>query len=159
MLNPKSKEILQQAAKDELTAAHHYHHLAAQMQAAGFMGAMAFFEAEAEAELRHFKEIRDFVNDMGDVLTLPALDAADQQIPSIMNALQYAMEMEEMLLKDYQQHAETAFQQKDMATFSFLIKFVDRQVASVGEYRDLISLWYKNPQDVFAFDNILKEKA
>lgn len=159
MLTPKSKQILQDSAKDELTAAHHYLHVAAQMQSVGFMGAMAFFESESASETAHYKELRDYVNNMGDVLTIPALDAADTAIPTILNALQYAIEMEEMLLKDYQRRSSEAFQEQDMATFSLLLKFVDRQVQSVGEYQDLIALHYKNPQDVLLFDQILKNKA
>jgi ferritin len=157
ILKPKSKQHLEASIKDELLASHSYKNIAAQMQQAGFFGAQAFFEKEADAEIKHYMELRDFVNDMGDVMGMPALEAVDKTISSLQDALMEAYDMEKYLLENYQTRAAECMKDGDVASFSLFSKFVDKQVHSVGEFGDLIARLYKSPKEVLQFDEYLKE--
>lgn len=157
ILKPIAKMHLQDSIRNELFAAHTYQHIASQMQSQGFFGAQAFFEKEAASELEHYKELRNFVNDMGDVFPTPAIDMADTVIVDIQQALMLSYDTEKYLLDQYNERAVTCLNDNDIPTASLFFKFVDKQVHSVGEYNDLISRLYKNPKDVFEFDEYLKE--
>jgi len=156
LLKPKSRQHIEESIHNELYAAHTYQYIAAQMQVLGFFGAQAFFEKEAAAELEHYKELRDFANDMGEAMPMPQLDIVSAEMPDIQAALMMGYETEKYLLEKYEERANDCLKNGDIAVFSLLVKFVDKQVKSVGEFGDLISRMYKNPKDVFEFDEYLK---
>lgn len=157
LLKPKAKMYLDESVKDELSASHAYRNIAAQMQRAGLFGAQAFFEKEAASELEHYTELRNFMNDMGDIAPTPMLEAANKSIVSLQDAIMEAYDMEKYLFERYSERAADCMKDNDMACLSLMQKFVDKQVHSVGEYGDLIARLYKNPTDVFEFDEFLKE--
>lgn len=157
ILKPMAKQHLQDSVVDELYAHNMYQHLAASMQAAGFFGAQAFFEKEAAHELEHYKGIRDFANDMGDMVDMPTVPGYADAVPDILTALNAAYEAESDLLDKYSRRANSCLTNGDMPSFLFFSTYVEIQVKSVGEVNDLISRFYKNPSDVFEFDDFLKE--
>ena len=157
LLKPKIKKHLDDSVADELYAANMYKHLAAQMQYNGFSGAQVFFEKESATENTHYYLLRDYMNNMGDVAPCPTIDGYAEPVTDMLAAIRSAYELELDLLNKYQARAKEAFENTDMATFELFLSFVKFQVKSVGELADLETRFYRNPNDVFEFDEYLKE--
>lgn len=138
LLKADIKKWLIKSGQSELYAHNLYIHLANQLQRLGFFGTQKYFESESADELKHFYKIRDFVNNMGDVLDVPAIEACADKITSIGDALQVFYDTELDLLEQYKEFYEYAEKNKDCVTSQFLLQFLQIQQESVGESADLL---------------------
>ena len=158
LLKPEIKKWFIKSAESELYASNLYKHIANQLQRLGFFGAQKYYLKESAEELVHYQKLVDFVNDMADVLPVPAVPAMADRVTSIEDALNISYETELDLMKQYQQfYNEAEEKYKDCVTATFLIEFLQIQRKSVGEYGDFISRFQNNKTDVFEFDEYLSE--
>lgn len=160
LLTPKMKLWLQKSIESELYAANMYKHIANNLQRVGYFGSQSYFLNESADELRHYQILVDFINDMGDVAEMPKVDAINDKIQSIGDALDIAYEIEYDLYKQYNQFYKLA-EETDCAIGQFLLQFIEIQRKSVGEYGDLLSRYArcgKNEAAILEFDEYLSEK-
>lgn len=159
LLKPEVKSLLDEVAGQELYASHLYTYLAAKMQGIGMFGAQAFYERESAEELTHFALLRDYVNDMGGVIAVPQVNAIDDPIFSISEALLLSEETEIMLMRKYVSVYESVEDEmEDCVTAQFLLQFIEIQRKAVGLYGDLRARLSLNPSDLLEFDEYLSEK-
>lgn len=137
LLAPKIKSILDEAIAAELYAGHLYRHIANQLQRLGYFGAQKFFLAESANEASHYQTIADFMNDCGDVAAVPAIEAMNEPIGDLRDAIETAYETELQLRNDYNRWYSACGD--DAVTAQFLLQFLEIQRKSVGEFGDLIS--------------------
>jgi len=159
LLKPEIKQWFIESAESELFASHLYQYLANQMQRLGYFGAQKYFQNESSEELKHYNKLKDFVNDMGDILGMPATDEISNPIMNIGDALYLSYQTELDLMKQYQEFYEKSEELDDCVTATFLIEFLQIQRISVGEYGDFISRYQKNISDVYEFDEYLEEQV
>ena len=136
LLSKNDKEYLNAALEAELSASHFYRHLANQCQRLGYFGAQKFFQAEAASELEHYQRIADFMNDRGDVAMIPAIDAQDEPVGSLRDALEAAYDTELQLSQEYESWFKRA---TSPITQQFLLQYLEIHRTSVGEYGDWVS--------------------
>jgi len=139
ILNESTASIIAEAVYQELTASHTYKHLANYMQRIGYFGASKYFQTESANELEHYQKHVEFINNMGGVVSLPALEEITETFSSLKSALQYAYNMELTLLEAYCQWYNTLLINVDIVTAQHLLQFIQIQQESVGEYGDLLS--------------------
>ena len=137
LLSPEVKACLDEAVHAELYAANLYKHLANQLQRLGYFGAQRFFLAESASELEHYQIHANYQNDSGTVASIPAIDAMDEPIGTLRDAIETAYDTELQLEKDYIRWYSACT--KDPVTAEFLLQFLRGQRKSVGEYGDLLS--------------------
>lgn len=138
MLISKTLEsLINSAVHAELYASNLYKHLANQMQRLGYFGAQKFFIGESGDELKHYQIHVNFLNDMGTVAKVPAIEAMTDAISSLRDALELAYDTEEGLAKEYASWFKQA--SDDPLTAQHLLQFLEIQRKSVGEYADLIA--------------------
>ena len=137
ILSDDVKAALDSAAHAELYASHLYRHLANQLQRLGFFGAQKFFLAESASELEHYQTHADYRNDSGDVAPVPAIEAMDEPVTSLRDAIETAYDTENQLEDDYVRWYSACG--KDQVTAEFLLQFLRIQRKSVGEFGDWIS--------------------
>lgn len=137
LLSPEVKACLDEAVHAELYAANLYKHLANQLQRLGYFGAQKFFLAESASELEHYQLHANYQNDSGTVASIPAIDAMDEPIGTLRDAIETAYDTELQLEKDYVRWYSACT--KDPVTAEFLLQFLRGQRKSVGEYGDLLS--------------------
>lgn len=137
LLSPEVKACLDEAVHAELYAANLYKHLANQLQRLGYFGAQRFFLAESASELEHYQIHANYQNDSGTVASIPAIDAMDEPIGTLRDAIETAYDTELQLEKDYVRWYSACT--KDPVTAEFLLQFLRGQRKSVGEYGDLLS--------------------
>ena len=135
LLPAKAKANLDAAIHAELFASNLYKHLANQLQRLGFFGAQKFFLAESGDELEHYQRIVDYQNDSGTVAKMPAIEAMDDTVTSLEDALKIAYATEEQLGRDYLRW----YGEADPVTQQFLLQFLAIQRKSVGEFSDLLA--------------------
>ena len=135
LLTPKEIEMINALGKEELTASHVYLHLSNSMKTIAFFGAEKFFLAESLSEREHYNKLEAFMNDMNEQIEVPALDAVDVEIDDLMEAFQYAYDMEAGLLAKY----EDAWEKGAPKMKALINEFIDIQVQAVGEYGDLMA--------------------
>ena len=130
------ESMLQQAVYEELYASHLYKHITNQLQALGYFGASKYFSGEYSQETGHYQSLADYLNDVGYVAEIPALDAIDEPVNSLLNAVQLAYDTEVGLMEKYSEW----YQKSDPVTQQRLLKFIKIQRESAGELADLNKL-------------------
>ena len=137
LLSPEVKACLDEAVHAELYAANLYKHIANQLQRLGYFGAQRFFLAESASELEHYQVHANYQNDSGTVAGIPAIEAMDEPIGTLRDAIEAAYDTELQLEKDYVRWYSACT--KDPVTAEFLLQFLRIQRQSVGEYGDLLA--------------------
>lgn len=137
LLSPEVKACLDEAVHAELYAANLYKHIANQVQRLGYFGAQKFFLAESASELEHYQIHANYQNDSGTVASIPAIEAMDEPIGTLRDAIEAAYDTELQLEKDYIRWYSACT--KDPVTAEFLLQFLRGQRKSVGEYGDLLA--------------------
>ena len=161
LLSPNMKKGLQKAIYAELHQSNLWKHIANQLQRLGYFGGQKYFLSESAEELTHYQIFVDFINDMGDVADVPEIDAIEDQIESISDALQVAYDTELEVYNQYKKFYKEA-EEEDCAVGIFLQQFVTIQLKAVGAYGDLISRYNrcgKNEAAILEFDEYLSEQG
>lgn len=159
LLKPEIKAWFTKSAESELYAHLLYQHMANQCQRLGLPGAQKYFLKESADELKHYNILAGFVNDMGDVLSVPGVKEIKDTISSIGDALDIGYETEVSLMNQYQEfYDESEDKYGDCVTAAFIIQFLKIQSDSVGEYGDLIAKLNLGG-DIYAFDKALGKLA
>ena len=104
LLKPEIKTWFEKSAASEMYAHFLYQHIANNMQRIGLFGAQKYFISESDSELSHYRKLADFVNDMGTILKVPAVEKITDEVSSLKSALDLAYETEQSLLMQYQKY-------------------------------------------------------
>ena len=136
LLDQATSGLLNKAVQAELYASHLYKHIANQCQRIGYFGAQKFFAGEASAEVEHYQRIADYMNDRGATAKVPALEACDETVTGLVDAIELGYETELQLMRDYEKWYREC---KCVTTQQFLLQFLEIQRKSVGEFGDLIT--------------------
>lgn len=135
LLTSQEVEMINKLGVEELTASQTYLHLSNTMKTIGFFGAEKFFMAESNSEREHYNKLETFMNDMNEQIEVRALQAIKVEIDDLMEALEYALDIEMNLLGQY----EEAYKKSSPKLQALIHHFLEIQVESVGEYGDLIA--------------------
>lgn len=137
IISANLKAVLDDAIHSELYASNLYKHVANQLQRIGYFGAQKFFLKESADELAHYQLHVDFQNDVGTVAKVPAIEAMNEPIKTLSDAIELGYETELELYENYKDWYEQA--SSDPVVQQFLLQFLKFQRKSVGEYGDLLA--------------------
>lgn len=159
LLKPEIKKWLNKSGQSELYAHHLYIHLATQLQRLGFFGTQKFFEKESADELTHYYKVRNYVNDMGDALEMPAVEMCNDKVSNIGDALQIYYDTELDLMEQYKDFYKKAEESEDCITGQFLLQFLEIQRTSVGEAGDFLQKYQQAliGKELLEFDESMSE--
>jgi len=137
IISQECKDMLDDAVHSELYASNLYKHIANELQRLGYFGATKFFLKESADELVHYQLHVEFQNDVGTVAKVPMIEAMNDPIKSLSDAIETGYETELELYNDYKKwYGQTS---EDPVVQQFLLQFLEFQRTSVGEYGDLLS--------------------
>ena len=137
IISAEHKAMLDDAVHSELYASNLYKHVANELQRIGYFGATKFFLAESADELTHYQRHVEFQNDVGTVAKIPMIEAMDEPIKTLSDAIELGYETELELYNDYKKWYAKA--DSDPVVQQFLLQFLEIQRTSVGEYGDLLA--------------------
>ena len=158
LLSPSLKAALMQGLTQELVQASLWKSLANQMQRYGFFGTQKYFTKESAEELGHYQIIVDFMNDLGDMAEVPAIEAPTAKAEEIGDALVIAYNKEVEVYNLYKTIYALAVSQ-DAVVAQFLLQFLNIQKEAVGAYGDLISRYAtaNKTSEILEFDEYIGE--
>jgi ferritin len=137
IISQECKDMLDDAVHSELYASNLYKHIANELQRIGYFGANKFFLKESADELEHYQRHVEFQNDVGTVAKVPMIEAMDEPIKTLSDAIETGYETELQLYNDYKKWYGQA--SDDPVVQQFLLQFLEIQRTSVGEYGDLLA--------------------
>lgn len=137
IISANLKAVLDEAVHSELYASNLYKHVANQLQRLGYFGAQKFFLKESADELAHYQLHVDFQNDVGTVAKVPMIEAMNESIKTLSDAIELGYETELELYENYKDWYEQS--STDPVVQQFLLQFLEFQRKSVGEYGDLLA--------------------
>jgi ferritin len=159
LLKSEIKAWFVKSGASELYAHLLYQNIANQLQRLGLFGAQKYFLKESEDEIKHYNILVGFVNDMSDVLSVPAVPEMKDKVMNLKDALEIAYETELELMRQYQKFYEEAEDKYgDCVTATFLVEFLQIQRKSVGSYSDLL-IRLSLGGDLYAFDKEMGKLA
>lgn len=153
LLSKDMKEGMQDAVQVELQQSNLWKSLANQMQRLGYFGSQKYFLAESAEELTHYQMHVEFMNDMGDCADLPKIDAVNDKVKTIGDALEVGYEIELDVYNQYKEFYEKAFSE-DVIVAQYLLKFLKIQRQAVGHYGDLLAKYKvaEETKEILLFD-------
>ena len=137
IISAECKDVLDDAVHSELYASNLYKHIANEVQRLGYLGTAKFFLKESADELEHYQSHVEFQNDVGTVATVPAIEAMNDSIKTLSDAIETGYETEVQLYEDYKRWYKEC--SSDPVVQQFLLQFLEIQRTSVGEYGDLLA--------------------
>jgi ferritin len=137
IISQECKNMLDDAVHSELYASNLYKHIANELQRIGYFGTSKFFLKESADELAHYQRHVEFQNDVGTVAKVPMIEAMDEPIKTLSDAIETGYETELQLYNDYKKWYGQA--SDDPVVQQFLLQFLEIQRTSVGEYGDLLA--------------------
>jgi len=145
IISANLKAVLDEAVHSELYASNLYKHVANQLQRLGYFGAQKFFLKESADELAHYQLHVDFQNDVGTVAKIPMIEAMNESIKTLSDAIELGYETELELYENYKDWYEQS--STDPVVQQFLLQFLEFQRKGVGEYGDLLARIHLVDQD------------
>jgi ferritin len=158
LLSKDMKECMQDAVQVELQQSSLWKSLANQMQRLGYFGSQKYFLAESAEELTHYQMHVEFMNDMGDCADLPKIDAVNDKVKTIGDALEIGYEIELDVYNQYKDFYEKSASE-DVVVAQYLLQFLEIQRKAVGHYGDLLAK-YKvaaETKEILEFDQHIND--
>ena len=134
LISKTVEDILQKAVHEELYASHVYKHLSNKTRLLGLFGASSYFKSESKDETKHYEGIAKYLDDRGCVAEMPALEACDEEITDLKDAIQYAYDLEYELGEKYNKWYASV----DPTTQNFLLEYLKIQQQSIAELADVL---------------------
>jgi ferritin len=158
LLSKDMKEGLQDAVQVELQQSSLWKSFANQMQRLGYFGSQKYFLAESAEELTHYQMHVEFMNDMGDCADLPKIDAVNDKVKTIGDALEIGYEIELDVYNQYKDFYEKAASE-DVVVAQYLLQFLEIQRKAVGHYGDLLAKYKvaEETKEILEFDQHIND--
>jgi len=150
LISTEHLDLINEAGRLEKTASQTYEHFANVVRMKGLFGCEKFFIAESKDENKHFQKLAKFLNAVGELITMPALDEMAEEFENLDSMLEHAYELELELLEYY----EKLLDELPARFRNIILEMVDIQVKAVGEYADLIAR-LSLTDDILIFDQEL----
>lgn len=127
MLSEKLKKQLNEQITKEAASFYLYMGMASWCESRGLSGAGQFLRGHADEELNHMKKIYHYVLEKGAMAEMGDIQKPRQDYNDILELFQDTLKHEQYITSSINEIVETAFAEKDFATFNFLQWFVSEQ--------------------------------
>jgi ferritin len=152
IVSSKDKALINEAAKQELTAQNMYRYFSNCMRNKGYFGFSELFKNEAKDEGEHYQIVADFMANLGDEVDLPVIPAQEYESDEVMDVFSNAFDAEVSLKEFYENMYETT---SDVSVKAFAMDMVKKQTNAVGEYYDhlaALDACKNNPAAILVYD-------
>ena len=158
LLSPAMKKGMQDSLYIELYQSNLWKSLANQLQKLGLFGSQKYFLAESAEELDHYQMHVEFMNDMGDCADLPKIDAVNDKVTDIGDALEIGYNTELDVYNQYKDFYEKA-QEEDVSVAQYILQFIEIQRKAVGHYGDLLAKYKiaEQTKEILEFDEHISD--
>jgi ferritin len=122
MLDKLNKQI-----NFEFYSSNIYLQMASWADTQGLEGCAAFLKKQAREEMEHMHKIFEYVLESGEMAVIGKLDAPATDYDSVEEIFKKSLDHEKQVTKRIHDISETAWKEKDLASFNFMQWFVNEQ--------------------------------
>ncbi|MBE7558315.1 ferritin [bacterium] len=162
MLSKKMQDALNQQVNAEYFSSYLYLSMAAYFQAENLNGMATWMKKQSQEELMHALKIFDYIDSRGGKVTLTAIDAPETAWKSPLAVFEATCKHEAHVTSLIHNLVNLAKAEKDHATESFLIWFVNEQVEEEDTAQQIVAklkLVKDAPSGIFLMDRELGMRA
>lgn len=156
MITDKLRDALERQVGHELAASQHYLGIAAYFGLENLDKWADIFYAQSQEEREHALKIIRFLIDVDKPFTFPSVAESKTSYGSAQEALQWALDNERQVTKQFKDMAEAALQEKDYTAFQFLQWFIEEQVEEEATMDKYVAL-LKSEANPFRAEMIISE--
>lgn len=139
-LSPAIQDALNQQINQEMNAAYNYLAAFAWLQNDNLEGFADWMMVQRTEELAHASKLIAYLLDRGGSLDLAALDKPQGKFKNVMEVFKAALKSEQTNTQMIHELYQLALDEKDFATQSFLLWFINEQVEEEKTMNDAIGL-------------------
>lgn len=140
MISQKMTDKLNDQIGHEFGASQTYLAMACQFDGLGLKMLAKYFRKQTEEEREHALKILDYLLGVGAKVKLAPLAAPKHDYPTVLGAIEAALEHEKKVTQQINDLVALAEEEKDYATRSFLNWYVDEQVEEVSSMSHLVDI-------------------
>jgi len=122
----------------ELYSAYLYMAMETYFQEKNLAGFAHFFKLQTDEERAHARIFFEFIYRKNGTVSLDAIAKPEANFDSILDVMKQGLEHEKFVTSKIHNLVDTAMEQKDHATYSFLQWFVDEQVEEEETFQDIV---------------------
>ena len=138
MLSPKIEQALNDQVNKEMYSAYLYLQMSAWLGDNGLPGASQWMRIQAREELLHGMKLVDHVGERGGSVVLGAIEAPQTEWKGPLPVFEAAFGHEQMITASINDLVDLAVQERDHATQSFLLWFVNEQVEEEAGVKEIV---------------------
>lgn len=159
MISEKLLKGLNSQMNYEFYSAHAYLAMAAYCSAENLDGFANFFLVQAEEERFHAMKFYNFINDMGERVTVEGFPATNNDFESVLDVFEKGLHHEKEVTRRIYELADIALDEREHATMTFLKWFIEEQVEEEALFDGLIQKLRRIDTDSNAFFMLESELA
>lgn len=144
----------------EFFSANLYLQMSAWCNDKGLEGASKFFKTQSREEMDHMRRLFDYLNNIGTMPVLGAIDAPPVDFPSLTELVKLAYKHEQMITKKINELTHVAITLQDYSTFHFLQWYIAEQHEEEKIFKsilDKLALVNTDTSGLFFIDQDLKK--
>ncbi len=138
MLNKKMQDALNQQIQAELSSSYLYLSMSAYCEAAAFKGFGKWLRIQANEERGHALKLLDYVLSRNGKHELKVIEAPQAEFGTMLQVFEKVLEHEQHVTALVHKLYETAHQEKDFATLTFMQWYVNEQVEEEATAQEIV---------------------
>ncbi|WP_195940687.1 ferritin [Romboutsia sp. 1001713B170131_170501_G6] len=138
MISEKLFSQLNEQVNFEFYSSYTYLGMAAYAESIDLSGFANFFRVQAQEELFHAMKLYDYIFQKNGMVKLEEIAKPESDYENILDAFQRGYNHEQMVTRRFYELADTANEEKEHATISFLKWFIDEQVEEENTFNSLL---------------------
>ncbi|MFC0272926.1 ferritin [Metabacillus herbersteinensis] len=151
MISEKLIKGLNEQMNYEFYSAHAYLAMAAYCSAESLDGFANFFLVQADEERFHAMKFYNFINDMGERVTVEGYPTPNNEFTSVLDVFEKGLHHEKEVTRRIYKLADIALDEREHATMTFLNWFIEEQVEEEALFDSLIQKLKRIDKDSNAF--------
>lgn len=138
MISEKLFSQLNEQVNFEFYSSYTYLGMAAYAESIDLSGFANFFRVQAQEELFHAMKLYDYIFQKNGMVKLEEIAKPENDYKNILDAFQRGYNHEQMVTRRFYELADTASEEREHATISFLKWFIDEQVEEENTFNSLL---------------------
>lgn len=136
----KAKAVVKEVAEREMYSMSFYMYLSMCCANEGYFNAAKYFAGEAREEMSHFSTLAKYMQDRGEEMDVPKVDAPKINFTDLKSGIKAAAELMVEVTQMYDEAIRVAIS-IDILTCNALMPFLDIQTKALGYYNDAMSVF------------------
>jgi ferritin len=162
MLKDSISKALSDQVNAEYYSAYLYIAMSAYINRAGYKGVANWLSIQAREELAHAVHLYEYILERGDTPAFREIKAPPAAFGSLKEVFEQVLSHERMVTERINKIASLALEEKDHATYKFILWYVEEQIeeeASADELLSKITIIANHPGPLLNIDNQLAARV